>query len=440
MKKEWIVLLLIVTVTLLLSLVLMRWFAPQLLGIPVELRLVQVGKKVPPFFEGVFRLEDYKNENFLIDDPYVNRAKPLHADMGSMGPHDILGFRNRRIPNIADIITIGDSQTYGNNAVLEQNWPSQLVVNLKNQSPVLYNMSVGAWGAAQYFEMFAKALLFQPRIVIIAFYTGNDPLDSFIRVYGDKRWDFLQPDSRISAADAPKVKFPPPESDLWRVSFNDGITTTFAPEYRRSSNQDHPAVHAGYAIMLEVARGISVMARRDNVKVVFTIIPTKELVYAKKIDRDGISAPSDYTALVRDEQSNLENLAGELTRISDCFYIDLLKPMQQKALGDAPLYPETENGHPISTGYGVIAKALTPKIEKQLPARPEGLVSIGYGPEKDKVFLIRDNHKWAFGSLQMVIKNGWFKKDLRTVTPRDIGNLPFGGIINTIDPERFGPL
>ena len=169
MKKEWILIIISVSLTLVIALTLVRWFAPQLLGLPVDLQMVRVAKEVPPFFDGVFRPEDYKNQKYIIQDPYIMRAKPLLPSFLRMGPNDILGFRNRSVPNIADIITIGDSQTYGNNVFLEQNWPNNMVKDMHDQTPILYNISVGGWGAAEYFEIFHKALYLQPKVVIVAF-------------------------------------------------------------------------------------------------------------------------------------------------------------------------------------------------------------------------------------------------------------------------------
>lgn len=120
MKKNLLLLLVSTTLTLLIALGLIRWIAPQLLGISPSLQLVKVAKEVPPFFNNIFRPTNYASQNFIIEDPYLSRAKPLYPDKITMGPNDILGFSNRQIPNIADIITIGDSQTYGNNAPLEK--------------------------------------------------------------------------------------------------------------------------------------------------------------------------------------------------------------------------------------------------------------------------------------------------------------------------------
>src|SRR5262245_13635308 len=39
------------------------------------------------------------------------------------GGFDAWGFRNRSVPEAADIVAIGDSHTYGNTATMEDSWP-----------------------------------------------------------------------------------------------------------------------------------------------------------------------------------------------------------------------------------------------------------------------------------------------------------------------------
>ena len=69
-------------ITLLGALLIVRWCAPKLLGIPVVLQMVQVSKVVVPFFDSVFRPEDYREDGpFIISDPYLHRARPLYEDM-----------------------------------------------------------------------------------------------------------------------------------------------------------------------------------------------------------------------------------------------------------------------------------------------------------------------------------------------------------------------
>jgi len=366
MKKEWIFASGVGLFTLILALAILRWMAPQLLGIPTDLQMVQVSTEVPPFFEGVFRKEDYQNHGFIIPDPYTKRAKPLYPEVAGTGPHDILGFRNRVIPHSADIIAIGDSQTYGNNVLLEENWPSQLVIHLNQPHLKLYSMAVGGWGAIEFLEIFPKALHFNPRIVLVAFYTGNDPLESFRLAYASDRWSNLRPDPTLAEKDMPHGIFPPPEDEWWKVDFSDGVTTIFTSALRLGSNNDHPAVHAGYQIMAEVGRRLGEMAREQQIFLVFTVIPTKELVYEKKVNREELNPPPDYLALIQAEKENLSNLVEQLQKVSGAVYVDVLEPLQNAALTMTNIYPRNINGHPLALGYAVIAKAMTQDIEKVL--------------------------------------------------------------------------
>ena len=90
----------------------MRWLAPQLLGVPVDLQLEQTCKTLPPFYAGVFREEGALAEGMLLNDPHTNtRFRPLLPADSGPGPHDVLGFRNRAIPNSPGIVVTGESQT-----------------------------------------------------------------------------------------------------------------------------------------------------------------------------------------------------------------------------------------------------------------------------------------------------------------------------------------
>lgn len=313
MKKEWVLLVATTVATLIIALLVIRWLAPGLLGIPVDLQMVRVEKKLPPFFEGVFREEDQKSDLFILKDPISNiRAHPLIYEQGIIGPHDILGFRNRSVPNIADLITIGDSQTYGVNVPLDFNWPSTTRKILRDKLLTLYNMSVGGWSALQYYYIFKHALYLNPRAVVVAFYTGNDPTESFTLAYGSETWSEFRVDPSLHKSDAPKAEFPPPPDDEWKVTFRDGITTVFAPKLRLTSNLEVPAVKAGYTILAKAAEQMSSIAKPFNIPVAFTIIPTKELVYAEKVRIENIDAPQEYIELVRNEKKYINWLRDKI--------------------------------------------------------------------------------------------------------------------------------
>ena len=442
MKKEWILLVAVVGVTLTLTIGLVRWFAPQLLGIPLDLQAVQVSKKVPPFYENIFRKEDYSSVGFLLKDPYTNvRNKPLYFDASTLGPHDILGFRNRGVPNVADVVVIGDSQTYGNNVYLSDNWPNQLATQLARKKTVIYSMATGGWGAVQYLEMFRHATVFQPRVVVVAFYSGNDPHESLTMAYSQKRWESLRDDTDVDLDQhPPNVGFPPPASETWEVRFPDGLVTTFSPSLRLISNDtDYQTVAAGYEVMFKAAGLMVSIASQGNIKLVFTIIPTKELVYAQRIHRDHVKPSVAYEKLVTREKINIERLAVRLRKLSGVEYVDVVAPLQSAAMKKFPLYPSNMNGHPVKTGYRVIAEAIYPTVERLLPKPIQGVMAIRHGRDGLQPMFVDKNGVWIFASQEVFSGNGWHLNNIPIVTLRDLAHLPMAGTIGSIDRKRFGP-
>jgi len=363
-NREWLLAAGSIVLTIATSLLLLRWLAPQLLGIPVDLQLVQTGKTIPPFYEGVFREQDYAGDSLILNDPYtIIRFRPLLPENGGTGPHDVLGFRNTCVPNSADIITLGDSQTYGMGEPLRNNWPSQLAGYLQQAEPAVYSMAVGGWGAVQYLDMFPKAAKLGPKTVIIAFYSGNDPLESFSMAYGNDQWASLRPDPDLRKSDAPKKGNLLDVENTWSVTFSDGIKAAFTPKGRLMANDNtQPAVQAGYDIMVEVVRRITAMAVQYDITPVFTVIPTRELVYSRKVEREGLPAPETYQRLIRMEKENIDALAREIQAIPAARYVDLVEPLQTAALSDTALYPRKWDGHPGQAGYRLIAGTLAATI------------------------------------------------------------------------------
>lgn len=440
MKKEHLLLFGSTLITLILALGIVKWQMPRLLGLPLDLELVQVDDTVVPFYTGVFRWDDLQSAQFIIPDPLTRvRARPFHTETVSTGPHDLLGFRNRAIPTVADIIIIGDSQTYGNNAILEQNWPSQLRELLRGRQNRVYSMATGGWGAVQYLDMFSYATVFRPKIAVVAYYSGNDPIESFQMVYSNPKWSALTPDTGLGKGDIPKAAFPAPESEWWHVEFNDGIRTIFTPTLRLASNLDHPAVTAGYGIMADVARRISELAKPQEIQVVFTVIPTKELVYAGKVVNEGLTAPEDYQKLIALELSHIKRLGNEIGSIAGVVYVDVVGPLQQAALAGLHLYPEDINGHPVAAGYQVIAETVAKIIKDLINPIPHGLYGVRSVDNQANIALVNEKGGWLFASMDLVEKNGWPEGQISILSQRDFASLPFMGVINQVDRTRFGP-
>ncbi len=113
---------------------------------------------------------------FVKDSRLVLRPNPEFPE------HDERGFRNKSMTGPIAVVALGDSQTYGTGVKREEAWPQQLE-RLGNKK--VYNMACGGWGPTQSLLIFDDALSLKPKLIIEAFYSGNDMFDSFSNVYYD---------------------------------------------------------------------------------------------------------------------------------------------------------------------------------------------------------------------------------------------------------------
>lgn len=443
MKKEHWLIIGSVVFSLLLGLGIIRWMAPQLFGMPADAKIVKLSNEYPAFFDVILRNQAEKeSQDFLVNDPItLVRARPFLPDGEMFGPNDILGFRNYAVPLIAPIITIGDSQTYGNNVALELNWPSQMLTELNLPATALYNMSTGGWGAVQYLHMLGMSARFKPSVIIVAFYTGNDSLESFKAAYSIDKWKFLRLNSGASLADLPQGAFPAPESEWWKVQFKDTHSMIFTPKLRYYSNDPNSlAVKTGYSIIRESARLMEEIVKGVGVRLIFTIIPTKELAYAKRIEKEGIAPTQDYKNLIAAETQHIQETGKYLGGIENSKYVNVVDALQQAALTDSTLYPEDKDGHPLQGGYAVIAGALA-KTLGDLPRPPLGLVVVMADDKKSyQLYLINQEGAWKVSSESILDQNGWSSANTpKEVDARELALYPQKGLLRIVDPKRFGP-
>jgi lysophospholipase L1-like esterase len=361
MKKQWIAIVVSSTLAAAAVMGVVRLTAPQLLGLPLDLELVQSSVQAVPFFDVVLNPKEIGAEDIYLKDPYLKqRYRPLDKKQ----PTDLLGFRNAGVPNTIDVLAVGDSQTWGDNANLRNTWPGQLARLTSDKKVSVYNASLGGWGAVQYLEIIQRMLLFKPKIVVVAFYTGNDPLDSYAMGYASERWASLRPSDLPKKVKPPHVNYPPKKDELWSVEFDDGVKTVFTPHGRYACNLDHPAANAGWVIMENVARRIAAMTKDAGVSPFFTIIPTKELVFYPRIQQENLKEDETYHSLVQAEAKRIEKFSALLRGLPSAEYVDVVSPMQQAVLNTTiQYYPKDQNGHPTGAGYGVIAKAAASQIE-----------------------------------------------------------------------------
>ncbi|MDE3050913.1 MAG: hypothetical protein KGJ48_13560, partial [Nitrospirota bacterium] len=106
---------------------------------------------------------------FVPDERLGHRPNP------NFPGHDSRGWRNPSALTSADIVIFGDSQTYGANLPPEAAWPQRVAALLHR--PV-YQMAADGYGPAQYVLLLEEALALKPKVIIAAYYYGNDIYDS----------------------------------------------------------------------------------------------------------------------------------------------------------------------------------------------------------------------------------------------------------------------
>ena len=129
-------------------------------------------------------------EWLISDSDLIYRGNPLAPD------NDANGFRNANIPSKAEIVAIGDSHTYGWGVHSDEAWPHELQ---KFTSCRVYNMGSNGVGPLQYAILAERAMHFEPRVLLIGIYFGNDFFDNW-EMYIRHRDNYPVPESLLQPA------------------------------------------------------------------------------------------------------------------------------------------------------------------------------------------------------------------------------------------------
>jgi lysophospholipase L1-like esterase len=348
--------------------------------------------------EGITRIfcnpVDYLKPELVKDDILKVKIKP-----NSSG-HDSWGFRNRSVPKKADIVTIGDSQTYGVSATANNSWPSILKeMTHKN----VYNLALGGYGPIEYLYLLeSKAILLNPSIIIVGFYFGNDLLDSYISVYNldyykNLRKSNIEKDQQqninkeVVITENYNHKFAgnirswlSKHSVLYRITtFSIGnvfrfaemkyiypdkdvtiyedkankIHTCFTPVERLNSlNLKNQNVKEGLNLSLEAFDKIKQVCLRKNITLLVVLIPTKESVYSEYIENNSTLTNSQVINDLIINEREVTHIVKVYFNEHGIKYVDPLGSMKN-AIGKTPPY-QSGDSHPNKYGYGVIANVV----------------------------------------------------------------------------------
>ena len=326
--------------------------------------------------------------------------------------HDANGFRNTAVPDRADVVTLGDSQTWGYGVPLTKTWPSALG-RISDLS--VYNMGVGGYGPVQYLVLTEQALRFSPRFLVVAPYMGNDLYDAYRVAYKlDAHAGLRDPSKAAEMAEdnmgrrenkllvpAEHAQRKPPRPRRgWLVRHlaiarllegrgvltyfrreeaferarecaqtrpqqvavcdRGRIRTVFRPSYRMLGvDLDEPRVAEGLRLTKDVLAGISAKTEAHGVQLIVLLIPTKESAYADLMA--DAHPPESFARILRMEgKARAEIISACASRNIPC--VDPLPLMRQALSRNERIYPMGEDGHPRTGGYAVLAAAVHAKI------------------------------------------------------------------------------
>ena len=310
------------------------------------------------------------------------------------GAHDSWGYRNKSVPERAEIVTIGDSHTYGISATASGSWPNTLH-NISGRST--YNLSLGGYGPAEYlYLMEQKALSLNPDLIIVGFYLGNDLKDARTAVHTVPMWEDLRGNSPLEEVnDAKKIDksgfsdWLAGNSVLYRIfssSFigdnlrqqrriskgeevlmlnveGSDINTGFTPDRRlKGLDLRTPEVRDGLQYTLEFFKRMKELAKENETDFLVVIIPTKETVYSDLILEDSeLSNSSKLNLLIQNEEV-VNKVVKTYFRDNNIAFIDVLDSLK-KAAGSEQIYPNNFGGHSNLNGYRIIAETVNQHIE-----------------------------------------------------------------------------
>ena len=323
--------------------------------------------------------------------------------------HDARGFRNRAVPDQADVVAVGDSQTWGINASAEEAWPQ--VLERRIRRPV-YQLAHGGYGPVQYLALTEEAAVLHPRVVVVGLYFGNDLWDAYRVAYTEEAWRDLRLTSfpadwlddhvgrradrlwREEKSFLAHYRGPGLEGWLtwfrghsalgrladrllgkrvgspwyatgvaWAQAHPDEAAfyagrkcgTVLTTAYRLTAlDLDEPRIAEGLRLTRELLAELHRRVSERGAIATVVLIPTKEAVYASLVQaQQGILSPH-YARLVTMEARIRESLLA-WCRGAGIAVADSLPPLESALRrGECP-YPADTDGHPTAGGYELIA-------------------------------------------------------------------------------------
>ncbi|MBK8162986.1 MAG: hypothetical protein IPK65_07540 [Gammaproteobacteria bacterium] len=334
-------------------------------------------------------------QEMIRDDILVNRMPTDYPEI------DGKGFRNGKseVSGHVDIVTLGDSHTYGYNVPMSDNWPSQ-ISRLTGQS--VYNMGIGGYGILQYAYLVDRAMEFKPRHIMLGLYLANDLKDICYAYRMAPYWkeNYSTEELNLAYCDAADVKDARTEnahsensspgiaeilknSHLWALwdrakpalertlvkrSMNKYIVVDddknstlisryLVKEHGKYMDPEETEVSRSLEATKKIIRRMAEKSNRAGATLVIMFIPSKELAFHDYLRDRNINLPDYYEKAFENEIFLKSELSAFLNTL-DIPTVDAAPAVISALNESGEIYTKDDDGHPVTAGYHAYATAM----------------------------------------------------------------------------------
>lgn len=289
---------------------------------------------------------------------------------------DSNGFRNASVPETADIVTIGDSQTQGINVLPIDAWPSQLATQL---GQVVYNMGVQGYGPLQYDKLVDEALKLRPKHVVIGLNLADDLSDAAegiserhsTNAADNSLRHHLRFHTALGSISSELLK----NSPLGRPA-GFGINHPANPAYfanqrienlARQLNTADPKIVTALNSTIAMLAAARQRCQQQRAGLTVLIIPTREAVYFANRENRDPELPGPLSQIAQAESSVRDHLKNSLSN-QQISFVDILPAMAAALDAKTDVYASHNESHPESGGYATYAAAVSQHLSRSSTA------------------------------------------------------------------------
>ena len=326
-----------------------------------------------------------------------------------LGPHPALGrlpvplqagfdgwgFRNPTVPRQADVVLVGDSQTYGDGVARGEAYPAVFEA-VSGRST--YTLALGGYGPVEYSYLLDQALTLRPRVVVVGLYLGNDVAEAHLSLTRAHWRELRDPgvaypvvdhaavaaggrQNRVVAAGEflqrhvllvgwvghevrMRLRLERAMADMyWREPgaprYDEGRRATlFTPQFRsRAMDLGDGDIRDGLRVTRLCLRRMRDRAHAASAPLVVFLLHTKEYYYHRYLQARRDPAAAALAPVARLEENLTAEIEGEARTLGVATATDLDDYVAALAQ-DRRIFPANADGHPVEDGHRVRGESL----------------------------------------------------------------------------------